>query len=88
MIGNVAEFSSDCEGEGGGAVAAGPVAAAGAPSVQSPVVQAPATACPRRAVHGGAWVLSGPMTLPGHRFGVTPGFRSDFVGFRVARDLR
>jgi len=47
----VSEFSSDCEGEGGGAVAAEP------------------------------------MSLPGHRFGVTPGFRSDFVGFRVARDL-
>ena len=88
MIGNVAEFSSDCEGEGGGAVAAGGTPSVQSPAVQPPVDQAPTAACPRRAVHGGAWVLAGPMTLPAHRFGVTPGFRSDFVGFRVARDLR
>jgi hypothetical protein len=94
----VSEFSSNCEGEGGGAVAAGGTPSVQSPAVQSPVVQspavqppavqAPAAACPRRADHGGAWVLVGPMTQPAHRFGVTPGFRSDFVGFRVARDLR
>jgi formylglycine-generating enzyme required for sulfatase activity len=38
-------------------------------------------------VRGGAWVLSGQATTVNHRFGVTPGFRSDFVGFRVVRDL-
>ncbi|MGA1318506.1 MAG: caspase family protein [Rubrivivax sp.] len=36
---------------------------------------------------GVPWVLSGQATTVNHRFGVTPGFRSDFVGFRVVRDL-
>jgi hypothetical protein len=41
----------------------------------------------RRVVHGGAWGLSGAISLPGDRFGVTRGFRSDFAGFRVVREL-
>lgn len=82
MIGNVAEFSSDCE-----EAASEPAGAAGGASKAIRLDDTTSTTCQRHMVRGGAWVLSGQATTVNHRFGVTPGFRSDFVGFRVVRDL-
>ena len=82
MIGNVAEFSSDCE-----EATSEPAGAAGGASKAIRLDDTTSITCQRHMVRGGAWVLSGQATTVNQRFGVTPGFRSDFVGFRVVRDL-
>ena len=74
VLGNVWEWVEDCSND----------SYSGAPTDGSAWESGN---CDERVVRGGSWYVEPWNLRSADRFGVTSGFRSDFVGFRVARTL-
>lgn len=75
MIGNVWEWTQDCWTES---------YSDAAPADGSPWLKGD---CGRRVVRGGAWNSKPGLARAAYRFGVEPGLRNNFTGFRLARTL-